>query len=144
MDHFANRCHPGVCDGVRWFAWSAAFLQNLPSLLRGVFCRPIANPRRSSSHCNSDVEIEYAHSVGLGRSSAGDLLDAELVELGLQLLELLGEVLLVLAPELTSLDLGRLETVSACTLSDRSERKHTMVACCVCWVVGVENEDVLS
>lgn len=77
--------------------------------------RPIAqNPRHSSSHCDSGVGIEYAHSVGLGRSTAGDLLDAELVELGLQLLELLGEVLLVLAPELSSLDLGRLGTVSAC------------------------------
>jgi hypothetical protein len=52
----------------------------------------------------------YAHSLGLGRSAVGDLLDAELVKLGLQLLELLGELLLVLAPELNSLDLGRLET----------------------------------
>ena len=52
----------------------------------------------------------YAHSLGLGRSAVGDLLDAELVKLGLQLLELLGELLLVLSPELHSLDLGRLET----------------------------------
>jgi predicted MFS family arabinose efflux permease len=52
----------------------------------------------------------YAHSLGLGGSAVGDLLDAELVKLGLQLLELLGELLLVLSPELTSLDLGRLET----------------------------------
>jgi hypothetical protein len=54
------------------------------------------------------IGIEYAHAQSLGRSTVGDLLDAELVELGLQLLELLGELLLVLAPELTSLDLGRL------------------------------------
>jgi hypothetical protein len=129
-----------VCHGLRGLLPSSRIC--LLFCVVVFFCRPIANPRRSSSHCDSDVGIEYAHSVGLGRSTAGDLLDAELVELGLQLLELLGEVLLVLAPELTSLDLGRLETVSACILSD-SERKHTMVACCVCWVVGVENEDVL-
>lgn len=55
------------------------------------------------------MSVEYAHPQGLGRSTVGDLLDAEGVELSLQLLELLGELLLVLAPELTSLDLGRLE-----------------------------------
>lgn len=64
---------------------------------------------RKSNCWNQKVGIEYAHPVGLARSTAGDLLDAELVKLGLQLLELLGELLLVLAPELTSLDLGRLE-----------------------------------
>jgi hypothetical protein len=52
--------------------------------------------------------VGYAHSLSLGGSTGRDLLDAELVKLELQLLELLGELLLVLAPELTSLDLGRL------------------------------------
>jgi hypothetical protein len=118
-----------VCDGLRGLLPSSRIC--LLFCVVVFFCRPIANPRRSSSHCDSDVEIEYAHSVGFRRSTAGDLLDAELVELGLQLLELLGEVLLVLAPELTSLDLGRLETVSACILSNCSERKtyHGGVLC---------------
>jgi hypothetical protein len=84
----------------------------------------------------------YAHSLGLGRSAVGDLLDAELVKLGLQLLELLGELLLVLSPELTSLDLGRLDVNS---ISARFHRKRLSSnipwwrLCCVCWVVGVEN-----
>jgi hypothetical protein len=52
--------------------------------------------------------VGYAHLLGLRGSAAGDLLNAELVELQLQLLELLGELILVLAPELTGLDLGRL------------------------------------
>lgn len=77
----------------------------------------LPNPGRSSQKsirikCNGvrmSISL-YAHSLGLGRSAVGDLLDAELVKLGLQLLELLGELLLVLAPELNSLDLGRLET----------------------------------
>lgn len=130
--HSANWCRRRVCDGLRGLL---PILQNLPPLLCGVaFCRgPIAqtpNPRRSSSHRDSGVGIEYAHSVGLGRSTAGDLLDAELVELGLQLLELLGEVLLVLAPELTSLDLGRLETVSACISGmQRAQTYHGGVLC---------------
>lgn len=87
----------------------------MPPLLPAVFffwcCRPIAQaPLPSSSQVQSweRVDIEYAHSLSLGGSTAGDLLDTELVKLGLQLLELLGELLLVLAPELTSLDLGRL------------------------------------
>ena len=50
-----------------------------------------------------------AHSLGLGGSTASDLLDTERVELGLHFVELLGEVILALSPELTSLDLGRLE-----------------------------------
>lgn len=53
--------------------------------------------------------VGYAHSLSLGGGTGGDLLNAELVELQLQLLELLGELILVLAPELTSLDLGRLQ-----------------------------------
>jgi hypothetical protein len=53
--------------------------------------------------------VGYAHSLSLGGGTGRDLLDAELVKLELQLLELLGELLLVLAPELTSLDLGRLQ-----------------------------------
>lgn len=54
--------------------------------------------------------ISNAHSLGLRRGTASDLLDAELAELLLQLLQLLGEIILVLSPELTSLDLGRLST----------------------------------
>lgn len=54
---------------------------------------------------------QHAHFLGLGRGTAGDLLDAERAQLRLQLIQLLGEVVLALAPELTSLDLGRrLET----------------------------------
>lgn len=47
-----------------------------------------------------------AHSSELRGSTASDLLDTELVQLGLQLLELLGELVLALSPELTGLDLG--------------------------------------
>ena len=56
--------------------------------------------------------VEYAHSLSLGGSAGSDLLNAELVKLQLQLLELCGELILVLAPELTSLDLGRLQKKS--------------------------------
>lgn len=48
-----------------------------------------------------------AHSGELGGSTARDLLDADLVQLSLELLELLREVILALSPELTGLDLGR-------------------------------------
>jgi hypothetical protein len=74
--------------------------------------RPIAQPPQfplASRIVGIGMSVEYAHPQGLGRSTVGDLLNAEVVELSLQLLELLGELLLVLAPELTSLDLGRLE-----------------------------------
>jgi hypothetical protein len=60
------------------------------------------------SHKKKAGGVGYAHLLGLRGSAAGDLLNAELVELQLQLLELLGELILVLAPELTGLDLGRL------------------------------------
>lgn len=46
-----------------------------------------------------------SHLVQLG-AGGSDLLDAELTELSLELGELLGEVLLVLPPELTSLNLA--------------------------------------
>ena len=49
---------------------------------------------------------ENVHSVELRRSTLGNLLDAKLVKLGLQLLELLGEIILALSPELARLDLG--------------------------------------
>ena len=67
----------------------------------------------------------YAHSLGLGGSAVGDLLDAELVKLGLQLLELLGQLLLVLSPELTSLDLGRLDEYSISAGFTESGRSRT-------------------
>lgn len=47
--------------------------------------------------------------MGLRGGTASDLLDTELAQLGLQFLQLLGEVILALSPELTSLDLGRLQ-----------------------------------
>lgn len=50
--------------------------------------------------------IQNVHSVQLGRSTLGDLLNTELAEFGLQLIELLGEIILALSPELTGLDLG--------------------------------------
>lgn len=46
------------------------------------------------------------HPVELGRSTLRDLLDTKLAELSLQLIELLGEVVLALSPELSSLNLG--------------------------------------
>ena len=53
----------------------------------------------------------HAHSLSPRRGTTSNLLDTELVKLGLQLLQLSVEVILVLSPELTSLDLGcRLET----------------------------------
>lgn len=48
-----------------------------------------------------------AHSGELGGSTARDLLDTKLVQLGLELVKLLREVILALSPELTGLDLGR-------------------------------------
>ena len=47
------------------------------------------------------------HSVQLG-SRRSDLLDSELTELGLELAELLEEILLVLGPKGPGLDFGRL------------------------------------
>jgi hypothetical protein len=47
-----------------------------------------------------------SHSVQLG-AGRGDLLDTELTELGLELSELLRQIILVLAPELSCLDLAR-------------------------------------
>lgn len=53
----------------------------------------------------------HAHSLSPRGGTTSNLLDTELVKLGLQLLQLSVEVILVLSPELTSLDLGcRLET----------------------------------
>lgn len=46
------------------------------------------------------------HPVELGGSTLRDLLDTKLAELSLQLIELLGEVVLALSPELSSLNLG--------------------------------------
>ena len=97
-------------------AWRAVALvhRDCPPLCQKFFHVVAArshNPVISSisgSSVEGNFAVGYAHSLGLGRSAAGDLLDAELVQLGLQLLELLGELILVLAPELTSLDLGRL------------------------------------
>jgi hypothetical protein len=48
-----------------------------------------------------------AHSGELGGSTASDLLDTKLVQLGLELVKLLREVILAFSPELTGLDLGR-------------------------------------
>jgi hypothetical protein len=75
--------------------------------------------------------VGYAHSLSLGGGTVGDLLNAELVKLELQLLELLGKLLLVLAPELTSLDLGRLQKKrgsSALQMQSVCTAEHTMVA----------------
>lgn len=87
----------------------------------------------------------HAHSLGLGRSAAGDLLDTELVKLGLQLVELLGELLLVLAPELTSLDLGRLYKSISDEFSryfgKRSDGERTMVAALLCVLSALRIED---
>ncbi|KAL3711849.1 hypothetical protein TMatcc_000542 [Talaromyces marneffei ATCC 18224] len=44
--------------------------------------------------------------MDLRRSPLRDLLDTKLAELSLQLIELLGEVVLALSPELSSLNLG--------------------------------------
>lgn len=99
----------GCCRGV---ALSLASFHDvaLRSLCRRRVAQPPFGPRRRSGVENFGKKdsSRYAHSLSLGRSTAGDLLNAELVQLGLQLIELLGELLLVLAPELTSLDLGRL------------------------------------
>lgn len=54
----------------------------------------------------------FSHLVELG-ARGGNLLDAELAELSLELAELLHQVILGLVPELDSLDLSRrLQTVS--------------------------------
>jgi hypothetical protein len=51
-------------------------------------------------------EFKNAHSGQLGGSTTRDLLDTKLTQLGLQLVELLGELILALSPELTGLDFG--------------------------------------
>lgn len=71
----------------------------LPCLdLRG--CRHVIFDTRRSA---GQSECSHLVQLGAGRS---DLLDAELTELSLELTELLGEVLLVLSPKGTSLDLA--------------------------------------
>lgn len=47
-----------------------------------------------------------SHLVELG-AGRGDLLDAELTELGLELTKLLGQIILALIPQVDSLDLAR-------------------------------------
>ena len=47
----------------------------------------------------------YAHPMEFGRRASGDLLGAELTELGFEVLELLLEIVFALAPELTGADL---------------------------------------
>lgn len=67
-----------------------------------------------------------SHPVQLG-ARRGDLLDAELTKLGLELSELLCQIILVLAPERTSLDLARrLQPVS-----DLSFPYSCFVCCCI-------------
>lgn len=58
--------------------------------------------------CVSSVKLGgdlNAHSLGLRGGTASDLLNTELVQFDLQLFQLIGEVILALSPELTSLDL---------------------------------------
>lgn len=50
----------------------------------------------------------HLHPVQLG-TRRGDLLDAELAQLSLELSELLDELILALGPQGTGLDLGRLD-----------------------------------
>ena len=49
---------------------------------------------------------EHAHPVEFGRRTSGDLLGAELTELGFEVLELLLQIVFALAPELAGADLG--------------------------------------
>jgi hypothetical protein len=67
-------------------------------------CFICTQPRkRSGSLSGSNVHLVQ---LGAGR---GDLLDLQLAQLGLELIELLREILLVLGPQLAGLDLsGRL------------------------------------
>jgi hypothetical protein len=65
--------------------------------------------------------VQNAHSQGLRGGTARNLLDTELVELELQFLQLLGEIILALSPELTSLDLGRLSQNPS--VSDHMDRE---------------------
>lgn len=60
---------------------------------------------RNGVYRSRDSEKDV-HPVELGRSTLRDLLDTKLAELSLQLIELLGEVVLALSPELSSLNLG--------------------------------------
>jgi hypothetical protein len=52
-----------------------------------------------------------------------DLLDAELPELSLELAELLHQIILVLVPELTGLNLGRRLCVKSANVSDKLEAR---------------------
>lgn len=75
----------------------------------GSKCVPCRKSPNFLPHNKTIGGVGYAHSLSLGGGTGGDLLNAKLVKLQLQLLELLGELILVLSPELTSLDLGRLQ-----------------------------------
>jgi hypothetical protein len=78
---------------------------------------------------SSEVGCSHLVQLGAGRS---DLLDAKLTELALELSELLRQIILVLAPERTSLDLARrLQHLSAIRSSQISP------CVCVCGDVGV-------
>lgn len=114
-------------------------------VVRIVAQPPIVPYRRYGIQNFEGNSSRHAHSLGLGRSAAGDLLDTELVQLGLQLLKLLLELLLVLAPELTSLDLGRLYKSISDEFSrlngKRSDGERTMVAALLCVLSALRIED---
>jgi hypothetical protein len=72
------------------------------------------------SGCAGGFSVVHSGELALG--TTGNLLSAELDQLGLQLLELSLELILVLAPELASLDLsGRLGEVPSAFRRDRQD-----------------------
>ena len=79
------------------------------------------------SHAPS-LEKEHVHAGELGRGAAGHFLGAHLDELGLELVELLSEVVLRLAPQGPRLDLGRCRLcrllVSQCSFFWRFDKAH--------------------
>lgn len=75
---------------------------------------PLVRHRRSSDiTAQGRVEKFNAHSGKLRGSTSRDLLDTKLTQLGLQLVELLREVILALSPELAGLDFGARLLVAA-------------------------------
>lgn len=64
----------------------------------------------------------FVHSGELGGGTSSDLLGAELNKLGLELIKLLLQVLLVLAPEGAGLDFGGLNSLTPCQYSSDLKR----------------------
>ena len=89
-------CGGHVCETEEHFGQLGVFLV---AINRGILSLLFASSRKMSSS-----GLRNVHSSQFRRGTAGNFLDAELTQLGLELVELFLQVVLVLPPELAGLD----------------------------------------